>query len=297
MEAEHQAEAALAELKERLRRLRIERRYSMAGLEQRSGLKHTTASQALNGPSVPSEAAVIALARGLGVEAGPLLALRRQAAAHKAVHGLRIQAELQFGAGADERGGEPLGTPVHVRRGRDVQLESVALQIVVVNESRQPVQVTAVVFEDLVKDVLNIHHIMPEPLPAVVEPRSSLELILEKEPIDAVDAITFIGVVDGLGNRHALPAEAVRTLAAKCWDLPTRVALYRRRDDPTQKVKAYFVHSPQAFRQRRVPAGADQPQVLATRSMFGIPTPGFLRLESLSPSVVQGANDTPRADL
>ncbi|WP_405945421.1 NACHT domain-containing protein [Streptomyces prunicolor] len=71
--------AALDELKERLRRLRVERRLSMAGLEQRAELGHTTASRALNGATVPSEATVVALARALRTDAVPLLELRRQA--------------------------------------------------------------------------------------------------------------------------------------------------------------------------------------------------------------------------
>jgi transcriptional regulator with XRE-family HTH domain len=72
---------ALTELKERLRRLRFKRRLSMAGLERRAGLGHTTSSQALNGPSIPTEATVAALAQALRTDPEPLLALRRQAAA------------------------------------------------------------------------------------------------------------------------------------------------------------------------------------------------------------------------
>lgn len=70
---------ALVELKERLRLLRAQRRLSMAALERRAGLGHTTVSRALNGPTVPSEAALAVLARALGTEIAPLLALRRQA--------------------------------------------------------------------------------------------------------------------------------------------------------------------------------------------------------------------------
>ncbi|MFD5506815.1 NACHT domain-containing protein [Streptomyces sp. NPDC127051] len=68
----------LEELKAKLRQLRAERRLSMSGLELRAGLGHTTVSRALNGPTVPSEATVAALAQALGAEAGPLLELRRQ---------------------------------------------------------------------------------------------------------------------------------------------------------------------------------------------------------------------------
>ncbi|MFG2723089.1 NACHT domain-containing protein [Streptomyces sp. NPDC048416] len=69
----------LVELKAHLRQLRAERRLSMSGLELRAGLGHTTASRAMNGSTVPSEATVVALARALGTDAGPLLALRRRA--------------------------------------------------------------------------------------------------------------------------------------------------------------------------------------------------------------------------
>jgi len=72
-------EEALAELAGRLRRLRIERRLSVSGLERRAGLGHTTVSRALNGSGVPSEATVVALARALGADAEELLRLRARA--------------------------------------------------------------------------------------------------------------------------------------------------------------------------------------------------------------------------
>ncbi|MFC9758670.1 NACHT domain-containing protein [Streptomyces sp. NPDC056921] len=69
----------LVALKEQLRQLRAERRLSMSGLELRAGIGHTTASRALNGPTVPSEATVVALARALGADTRALLELRRSA--------------------------------------------------------------------------------------------------------------------------------------------------------------------------------------------------------------------------
>lgn len=70
---------ALLELKEQLRQLRVRRRLSMAGLEGRAGLGHTTVSRALNGSSIPTEATVVALAEALKTAPGPLLDLLRQA--------------------------------------------------------------------------------------------------------------------------------------------------------------------------------------------------------------------------
>lgn len=79
--SEGQAELAepLAELKERLRRLRAHRQLSMNALSHRAVLGRTTVSQALNGASVPSEVTVVALAKALGTDPVPLLRLRTRA--------------------------------------------------------------------------------------------------------------------------------------------------------------------------------------------------------------------------
>ncbi|MGP3938419.1 NACHT domain-containing protein [Streptomyces sp. 6N106] len=73
-------EDPLAELALRLRTLRAQRGLQMGGLQQRTGLGRTTVSQALNGQVVPSEATLVALAKVLGADVGPMLALRHAAA-------------------------------------------------------------------------------------------------------------------------------------------------------------------------------------------------------------------------
>lgn len=69
----------LAELASRLRILRAQRGLQIGGVLQRTGLGRTTVSQALNGHSVPSEATLVALAKALGTDVGPLLVLRQAA--------------------------------------------------------------------------------------------------------------------------------------------------------------------------------------------------------------------------
>ncbi|MFH9742749.1 NACHT domain-containing protein [Streptomyces roseolus] len=69
-------EDPLAELALRLRTLKAQRGLQMGGLLQRTGLGRTTVSQALNGRKVPSEATLVALAKALGTDVDPLLALR-----------------------------------------------------------------------------------------------------------------------------------------------------------------------------------------------------------------------------
>ncbi|MFJ9026539.1 NACHT domain-containing protein [Streptomyces sp. NPDC102259] len=72
-------EDPLAELALRLRTLRAQRGLQMGGLQQRTGLGRTTVSQALNGQVVPTEATLAALAKALGADVEPLLALREAA--------------------------------------------------------------------------------------------------------------------------------------------------------------------------------------------------------------------------
>jgi transcriptional regulator with XRE-family HTH domain len=73
-------EDPLAQLALRLRTLRAQRGLQMGGLRQRTRLGRTTLSQAMNGQAVPSEATLVALAKALGTDVEPLLALRHAAA-------------------------------------------------------------------------------------------------------------------------------------------------------------------------------------------------------------------------
>lgn len=73
-------EDPLSEIALRLRTLRAQRRLTMGGLQQRTGLGRTTLSQALNGQVVPTETTLVALAKALGTDVEPLLALRQTAA-------------------------------------------------------------------------------------------------------------------------------------------------------------------------------------------------------------------------
>ncbi|GAA0452456.1 helix-turn-helix domain-containing protein [Streptomyces olivaceiscleroticus] len=71
---------SLSELAERLRTLTVQRGLTIGGLEQRTQLGRTTISQALNGNKVPTVRTLVALARALGTDVEPLLALRQAAA-------------------------------------------------------------------------------------------------------------------------------------------------------------------------------------------------------------------------
>ncbi|UWE10182.1 NACHT domain-containing protein [Actinacidiphila bryophytorum] len=85
----------LAELARQLRTLKAQRGLQAGGLQQRTGLGRTTLSQALSGHKVPSEATLVLLAKALGADAEPLLALR-SAAARPPVSGAPRTRPLSF---------------------------------------------------------------------------------------------------------------------------------------------------------------------------------------------------------
>ena len=134
------------------------------------------------------------------------------------------------------------GTPVRVQRGKDLLDEVVSVSITIRNIGGVPVQVLGVLLEDLVADRLNVVQITPHGLPVVLDPGTTTMVQLEKEHLDDLAACTFIGVVDGTGHRHSVVNP--RSLIEDSWRLPTRLAVYQRRDEPADRVVAFQVADP-----------------------------------------------------
>jgi hypothetical protein len=126
------------------------------------------------------------------------------------------------------------GTPVQVTHGRDVLWEEALLRLTVRNQGGVPVQIVAIVIESLRPDGgLSAYHIAAEPLPFVLDPGTRVEVSVQKEPLDTLDNVTFLGVIDGLGRRYSPNVDEVRRVVRQSWDLPTRVQVFQRKDDPT----------------------------------------------------------------
>lgn len=179
---------------------------------------------------------------------------------------LKVDVSLLYRtSGRDKTHRTTKGTPIQVRRGRDVQDEEVTLSMTVANAGERAVQVSAVVLEAVAGTSLNIRHITTEPLPAILEPYTSIDLEIQKEHIDFEDQITFLGVVDALGNRYAAPKEqSIRTITA-AWSLPTRVDWFRRRDDPSGVVRAYQSAENSRLSHRSLSTMKKRPATLAAR--------------------------------
>jgi hypothetical protein len=160
------------------------------------------------------------------------------------------------------------GTPVVVRRGRDVVHETVFVEFTARNLGGKPVQVLGIVVEELNEQAmtLNIHQVSSQGLPLVLEPGTMVESVIQKEHLDALRSCSFLGVVDGTGRRHGVPSAKVAALFEECWKLPTRVGVYQRRDDPTEKVVAFQATDPARLTTRPVRRRwFRNPRVLANR--------------------------------
>lgn len=147
-----------------------------------------------------------------------------------------VSAEVMYSAGESV-----YGTPVPVERGDDIHPESVVIAFEIRNFGGRPVQVLGLLIESLHREseVLDSRQITPSGLPVVLEPGTTAEALLQKEHLDFLESCTFIGVVDGMGRRQGMPSEQASAILARCWQLPTRVGVYQRRDDPSKRAVAF----------------------------------------------------------
>lgn len=169
-----------------------------------------------------------------GAALATLLAVGQGISAFKHRAHLGIEIAFSFGALIEHERDQAHGTPVQVKRGGDCQWKEALLRLTVRNEGGIPIQIVAVIVESIRKDgELTISQFAPEPLPYVLEPGTRIQVLMQKEPIDMLDNITFLGVMDALGNRYRPGTDEIREIVQQSWGLPTRVQRYIRRDDPT----------------------------------------------------------------
>jgi hypothetical protein len=169
----------------------------------------------------------------------------------------RGRARLDVSASFAYVGAGDFGTPVAAMAGRDVQEMRVYVEFIVRNVGGRPCQVSAVMIEAVGHEggSRTIFQISPAgTLPVVLDPGTSVEVKIEKEHLDLAENLAFLGVVDGPGRRHSMPPDQARTLVREAWSLPTRVAVFQRRDDPTDRVVAFQVAEQAKFTQRPIDA-------------------------------------------
>lgn len=145
---------------------------------------------------------------------------------------IKVDCNLEFMTSSGDDENEAKGTIVPVIHDRDVYQEEVLVRFHITNHGDKGVQIVAVVLEAIAEQYIHTNEITPDPLPTILEPFTSIDMTIQKEFIDMELAITFLGVVDALGRRQSVPDVQCRDVVTKCWDMPTRVGWFVRRDDP-----------------------------------------------------------------
>lgn len=167
-----------------------------------------------------------------GAALASLIAIVQAVAALRRRVRIGVSAELTFAA-LDEKDRESThGTPIRIDRSGDVGWQEALLALTVRNEGGVPVQIVAVVIESLAPNgQLIISQFAPGGLPHVLDPGTRIRIAIQKEPIDMLDNVTFLGVADALGRRYTPKADEVRATVQRSWELPTRVQKFVRRDN------------------------------------------------------------------
>ncbi|MBA9002066.1 hypothetical protein [Thermomonospora cellulosilytica] len=140
---------------------------------------------------------------------------------------------------AEEEVESARGTPIVVKRGGDDHLTEVLVGIKVANNGRRAIQISAILIEFISGDYVNYVEVVPNSLPTLLEPLTSTVATFQKEFIDEVESLTFLGVVDFRGRRYHPNLSQVREIVESCWKLPSRRRIYQRRGDAAKRVFAF----------------------------------------------------------
>lgn len=154
------------------------------------------------------------------------------------------------------KGEDTHGVLVQVTHGHDTLWEEHDIEICVRNSGAQACQISDV----FVETPTVVHQVRPTGLPVVLDPnmshsvrvqpeyfapkRLSLEGSLENETVQAV------GILDGLGKKHAISPDNLVALIDKCTTLPVRTSVYRHKQTGN-KVVAFQVRDPSTMVSKR----------------------------------------------
>ena len=96
-----------------------------------------------------------------------------------------------------------------------------------VNRGHRPIQILRAYFDDGKSE----HQVTARGLPAVLEPGTRVELQLQPEWVATHgNALAAMGLLDGLGRKHAVVAETRDSIFRSIGMVETRVTRYRRKE-------------------------------------------------------------------
>ena len=150
---------------------------------------------------------------------------------------IKVDATLSFRSCEEQ--GELRGVRLKVQRGPDIMTEEALVLVTIRNFGRQPNQICAV----YVETENNVTQIIPTPLPAILDPNTSVTAeaqpewfapqILDETPHQPAELlwvkVVSIGALDALGKKHSISKENLKTLAQACEKLPLRIGVFKNK--------------------------------------------------------------------
>lgn len=186
----------------------------------------------------------------------------------------RLKVACRWEAGTvEDPAGADIGTPVKVQRGRDILDEVHFLRMEVSNSGDKGIQISSVTLESFENGIIGVAEIVPSVLPTVLEPRAAITLTVQKGFIDCVSRVTFFGVSDALGVRHAASEESIRSVVRTSWEMPTAVQWFARRDDPAIVISAFQAKQRSRLSSRELQKREKKPHVIIMREPPKPPKP------------------------
>jgi hypothetical protein len=146
---------------------------------------------------------------------------------------------VQYAVSVDDAD-DPPDPRLIVVRGNGGLTFGLGLSVGVSNKGTRGVQISSVYFRDAKSE----HQVSPSELPAVLEPNTRIDVMLQLEWIASLSSGNrSMGVLDALGRRHAVDTSAFGQIQDRIADLPTRNRKYRRKDggsvDLAEEVEAF----------------------------------------------------------
>jgi hypothetical protein len=136
---------------------------------------------------------------------------------------------------AASEGQDTHGVLMRVKHGGEILWEEADIEIRVRNSGAQACQISDVFIET----ASMIHQVRPKGLPVVLDPNMSYSVRVQPEYFAPKDLKTegglanvpveAVGVLDGLGKKHPIPAANLTMIVNRCAALPIRTAVYKNK--------------------------------------------------------------------
>ncbi len=150
----------------------------------------------------------------------------------------RISVEAVILSKSASEGQDTYGFLIQTKRGHDIRWEEIVIELTIRNSGYRACQITDI----FVEEEKSISQIRPKPLPWVLDPITSVSVLVQPEwfvpssPANESggesgqkdDIVLVAGVFDALGKKHKIQRDNLRELIKKLRDLPVRKKLFRQ---------------------------------------------------------------------